>query len=113
MTRIILCIALGALTLSAACESNRSESSPVAESTTNNDPNSATLYVKGMSCPLCANSIDQQLMKVPGVERVKIDLGTGRVVAKLAPTATPTESQFAEAIKRSGFTLDRIEMPAD
>lgn len=71
----------------------------------------ATLYVKGMSCPLCANNIDKQLMRVPGVQRVTVDLGSGEVQARLAPGSRPTRDQLAQAIAQSGFTLDRIEMP--
>ena len=72
---------------------------------------SATLYVKGMSCPLCANNIDKQLMKVPGVKHVSVDLGSGAVQAKFGPGKPPSERQLAQAIERSGFTLDRIDMP--
>jgi len=71
----------------------------------------ARLYVKGMSCPLCANNIDKQLLRVPGVQHVSVDLGTGLVLARLAPVSPPSREQLVEAIQRSGFTLDRIEMP--
>ncbi len=71
----------------------------------------ATMYVKGMSCPLCANNIDQQLMRVPGVEHVSVNLGSGEVRAMLDPKRPPTRDQLANAIENSGFTLDRIESP--
>jgi len=71
----------------------------------------ARLYVKGMSCPLCANNIDKQLLRVAGVKDVSVDLGSGEVRAKLEPANPPTRDELARAIEQSGFTLDRIEMP--
>jgi copper chaperone CopZ len=71
----------------------------------------ATLWVKGMGCPQCANNVDLQLLKVKGVEKIFVDLGNGRVLAKLSPAFTPSRDQLARAIHDSGFTLDRIEMP--
>ena len=84
---------------------------PTAESPDLREELTARLYVKGMSCPLCANNIDKQLLRVRGVQRVSVDLGTGLVLAKLAPANPPTREQLAGAIAESGFTLDRIEMP--
>jgi len=73
----------------------------------------AVLHVRGMSCPLCAHSIEVQLRRVPGVADVRIDLGSGEVTALLKPFAKPTEEQFAAAIRDSGFTLDRVVHPSD
>lgn len=42
-------------------------------------PNTAILWVHGMACPQCANNINLQLLKVPGVKSVRIDMGSGRV----------------------------------
>jgi len=81
-----------------------------AESSTGDS--TAKLYVMGMACPLCANNIDKQLLRVPGVEKVSVDLGSGLVTAKLAPANPPSREELAAAIAQSGFTLDRIEMPA-
>lgn len=69
------------------------------------------MFVKGMSCPLCATNIDKQLMHVRGVEHVSVNLGTGEVQVRLAPGNPPTREELAAAIERSGFTLDRIDMP--
>lgn len=77
------------------------------------DAPKAVLHVKGMSCPLCAHAIDVQLRRLPGVTQVRIDLGSGQVTASLAQGARPTDDQFAQAIKDSGFTLDRIVPPTE
>jgi len=72
---------------------------------------SATMWVKGLSCPLCANNIDKQLKRVPGVDSVRVDLGDGKVKVKLADAGRPTRRDLAKAVEQSGFTLDRIETP--
>jgi len=99
----------------AGCQSNSALSNSVGHSeprpAADQDEFSARLFVKGMSCPLCANNIDKQLLSVPGVQKVSVDLGSGLVLVKLAPGNPPTKVQLETAIKQSGFTLDRIEMP--
>lgn len=72
---------------------------------------SATLVVHGMSCPLCANNVDKLLMTVPGVESVRVDMGTGEVKVALAPSARVTKAQLAKAVDDSGFTLTEVRVP--
>lgn len=72
---------------------------------------SATLIVHGMSCPLCANNVDKLLMTVPGVESVKVNMGTGEVKVALAPSARVTRAQLAKAVDDSGFTLTEVRVP--
>jgi mercuric ion binding protein len=68
--------------------------------------------VRGVACPQCAYNVDLQLLKVPGVEKVKVEMNTGRVFATLSPTNPPTRDQLAQAIQDTGFTLVRVDMPA-
>ena len=69
------------------------------------------LWVNGMGCPLCANNVDQQLMKLDGVTKARINLGSGQVFATLSPDSRLTREDFARAVKGTGFTLVKIEMP--
>lgn len=69
---------------------------------------SATLMVNGLSCPLCASNIDEQLARVPGVESVRVDLSNGRVQIALRDPR-PSPRALADAVENSGFTLVRIE----
>lgn len=71
----------------------------------------ATLVVFGMSCPLCANNVDKQLLAVRGVTEVKVDMGTGQVRVGLDPAAGVTREQLAAAVDRSGFTLNKLSVP--
>jgi len=72
---------------------------------------SATLVVYGMGCPMCANNIDKQLLRVPGVQKVKIDLGNGEVAVQFAADAHPSRQQIVDAVEHSGFTLHELRQP--
>ena len=71
----------------------------------------ATLVVYGMSCPLCANNVDKQLLDVPGVTGVQVDMSNGRVTVALAPDSGVSRKQLADAVQRSGFTLAEVHVP--
>lgn len=71
----------------------------------------AILTVYGMSCPLCANNVNESLMKVPGVTSVDVDMGSGRTRVGLDGTTQVTRRQLAEAVDRSGFSLQAVETP--
>jgi copper chaperone CopZ len=67
-----------------------------------------TLVVHGMGCPLCANNVDKQLLKIAGVRSVDVDLGTGSVKVRYAGAA-PTKARLARAVADSGYTLVKVE----
>lgn len=71
----------------------------------------ATLVVHGMSCPLCANNVDAQLMDIQGVRSVDLDMGSGEVKVSFEQGAAVTHAQLARAIERSGFTLVGLSTP--
>lgn len=72
---------------------------------------SATLVVHGMSCPLCANNVDKQVLALPGVDGVDIDMGSGEVRVRLDGSGRTTRAMLARAVDRSGFTLESIRVP--
>lgn len=63
----------------------------------------STLTVKGMSCPNCANNITHELMALPGVEHVHIDMGSGLVSVHSNQTLPP-DFELQEAVRSAGFT---------
>jgi copper chaperone CopZ len=66
-----------------------------------------TLFVNGLSCPLCASNVDSQLLALKGVSKVVVDLNRGQVdVAMNDPKPSPWA--LSNAIDRSGFTLVKI-----
>lgn len=66
-----------------------------------------TLFVNGLSCPLCASNVDSQLLSVKGVSKVTVDLNRGQVDLTLTDPK-PSPWALSNAIDRSGFTLVRI-----
>ena len=74
------------------------------------DAPGVTLVVKGMSCPLCAQNVDKQLMAIRGVSGAEIDLGSGEIdVTFDGFGVAPTEAQLRQAIVDSGYTLESIQ----
>jgi len=71
-------------------------------------PGPIVMYMNGLSCPLCATNIDQQVEKLPGVSDVKVDLSTGKVKANLSGPSTPSPRQLANAADAAGVTLIKI-----
>ena len=75
------------------------------------DTPSATVVVHGMGCPQCASSVDRLLMDVPGVRDVSVDLGSGQVKVAFDDPLRPTREQLADAVRKSGYKLVRIDTP--
>ena len=109
--------ALASVVLAAGCQSTPSPSPSVSNATTQPITGdavagtSATLVVHGMSCPLCAHNVDKQLLAVPGVTGVRLDMGTGEAFLSLDGTGRTTRQMLADAIDRSGFTLQEVRVP--
>ena len=108
---------LTALALSAGCQTTTPAAS---HNDTPREPGSdfaprttALLWVKGIGCPLCIPNIEGPLTALPGVDRVHVDLSTGKVDVALNPEHPATQQALIDAIDDSGFTLDRIEMPEE
>lgn len=81
------------------------QTAPLAERT-------ATLEVRGLSCPKCASNVDLTLARVKGVQSVEqVDLSNGTVRLALAEEGRPSPAELARAVKRSGFTLVGISTP--
>ena len=65
-----------------------------------------------MGCPPCANNVDKQLLKLPNVRHVNVDLGSGRVKVTMAPGSAPApQPQLAKAVAHSGYTLVKVQTP--
>lgn len=78
-------------------------------STTPITANTAMLYVNGLGCPLCATSIDKQLERLSGVDKIDTDLSTGIVTISLSGTKRPSPHELSEATKDAGLTLAKIQ----
>ena len=103
-----LCCALLATCTHAACDSV----SPVpAASIPGPDtvgPGRYTLAVDGMSCPKCISNVDFQLVRIPGVKDVAVDMKGGLVHLTLADGRSATKADLARAVTDAGFTLTSV-----
>ncbi|HVP73179.1 MAG TPA: heavy metal-associated domain-containing protein [Phycisphaerales bacterium] len=103
----------------AGCQSTPSTAAGAADSSSvvapaaKADQPVATLWINGMACPQCSYNVDLQLKKVDGVEQVKVDMLTGKVLAYLSPSHPPSREQLTRAIADTTFTLVRMDMPGD
>src|SRR3954466_7042272 len=112
---VIIVLLITSAAFLSAC-SSRSTASTTQPSTTamkfDNQPlttPTATLLVHGLSCPQCSSNVDKQLLAVKGVQEVHVNLGTGQVVVLVNKDQPPTGVQLADAVKKSGYTLVRID----
>jgi copper chaperone len=61
------------------------------------------ITVKGMSCGHCAATVTKALGALPGVSRVQVDLGTGRVTFE---NANPiSKEELAKVITAAGYEM--------
>ena len=108
-----MAVAAGVLLVAGGCAtSTAAEDATVLEARGSDEPIAASevlLTVYGMSCPLCANNVDNTLMAIPGVEDVSLDMGTGIAVVRLDGRTPVSRRQLAAAVDRSGFSLQRVE----
>jgi copper chaperone CopZ len=112
VTGVMMVTAAGLSLIAGGCASTASEDPTVLEARVSDEPiaeSEVLLTVYGMSCPLCANNVDNTLLSVPGVEDVSLDMGTGIAVVRLDGRTPVTRRQLAAAVDRSGFSLQRVE----
>lgn len=74
----------------------------------------ARVEVTGLSCPLCAHSLTKQIQRLPAVEQIELDLGTGQLLMGLTPnTDWPSADRLFQAVHDAGFTPVSVTMPTD
>ena len=61
--------------------------------------------ISGMTCSSCVSRITRALKKVPGVERVKVDLGNETATVRRLPTLGSDEALSA-AVASAGYEAD-------
>jgi copper chaperone CopZ len=109
MNKSLLSAVAGLVLLSlAGCVTTASRSG--AEATPDGPPD-IQVYAQGLSCPLCAHNLDEQLRKLSGLRDVRIDLGAGRADLWFESDVRPDDAAIARAVDDSGFTLDRLVRP--
>ncbi len=70
-----------------------------------NSKTKSSLKVRGMTCAMCAGTVEKRLSKLPGVERAEVNLNAEK--ANIDYDASQTGiSDFVEAIKDAGYGTD-------
>ncbi len=69
-----------------------------------------TLLGDGVSCPTCVTNIESVLEQLPGVDRVQVNYGAGRVTVDYDPEQV-TEGDLGAAIEATGYRVQRREAP--
>lgn len=64
--------------------------------------------VFGLSCPLCANNIEKQLKRDKDINKVSIDLESGKVIVDYKVSKPNMEGSIQKAIEDSGFTVREV-----
>ena len=62
-----------------------------------------TIIVSGMTCGHCVNSVTEELSKISGVEKVEVDLASGKV--DFETNEEIARIKIEEAIKEAGYEL--------
>jgi copper chaperone CopZ len=63
----------------------------------------STYQVTGMTCDHCVNHVTEALTALPGVERVQVDLPSGRVDVNSTEALDP--AAVARAVDAAGYAL--------
>jgi copper chaperone len=63
----------------------------------------ATYTVEGMTCQHCVNAVTEEVAKLPGVQRVEVDLPTGAVTVT---SDTPLDDAVMRAaVDEAGYAV--------
>ena len=65
-----------------------------------------TFTVRGMTCLHCAAAVDLELRRIPGVQRVMIDLDEGRVT--VLSDSPLSASAVSDVLRETGHPVDSI-----
>lgn len=114
LARLAPCLLLASLPVLVSCASTAT----TADSPSTGDilaspgavaENRIVLVAHGMACPKCVTNADLQLMKLPGVASVRIDMQHGILDMTLDGSARPSRAEIAKAIDDAGLTLVSVE----
>lgn len=68
--------------------------------------NPVVVEVVGMSCNNCVNHVTAELMELPNVSAVEVELNSGRV--RITTTGEVTDAELRNAIDEAGYDVRSI-----
>jgi copper ion binding protein len=72
----------------------------------------AVVTVKGMACPFCAYGLRKELLTLPGVKDVQVNLDKSQAAIDLRGGSDVQDSQIEQAVRKAGFTPGQIHCEA-
>ncbi|MGB9689872.1 heavy-metal-associated domain-containing protein [Thermogutta sp.] len=66
----------------------------------------SSFHIEGMSCPVCAATLEFQLSKLPGIYQVTISFDDGTAVVRSSPDG-PSEASLRATIEQAGFRISQ------
>ena len=70
-------------------------------------PETLTLEIKGMTCPMCATKIESSIKKLGTNTKCSVDEKAGKAVVEYDPSQVSPE-QILETCNKSGFKCQKI-----
>ncbi len=70
-----------------------------------------TIQVDGLSCPFCAYGLEKKLLDIEGVEKLNIDVNSGKVELVLKENVVIDPAVIREKVDEAGFTPRDILLP--
>jgi copper chaperone len=64
-----------------------------------------TYTVRGMTCGHCVSSVRAEISRLPGVETVEVELGSGQVI--VSSTQAVDDDAVQAAVDEAGYELAR------
>lgn len=77
-----------------------------------NGTKQAVVTVQGMQCPFCAYGIKKHLAKLPGAQKVEVELAKNQAIVTFADDEKVGDKEIQQAIRNAGFTAGKIEWRA-
>lgn len=116
MYRLLLIGFVSVVVMGAGCSQSQTAAGSGAEvdqarvaSAGGQQPHSAVIWVKGLSCPLCVQAIKKELQTVKGVKDIDVDYDNESALVSFS-SRPPSREQLTQAIERSGYVLTKLEM---
>lgn len=72
----------------------------------------AVVAVNGMACPFCAYGLRKELLNLPAVKDVQVDLNKSQATVAVKQDSEVTEAEIAQAVKKAGFTPGSVQCEA-
>lgn len=98
------------VTVAAACMVSWSSLSLAAEPESAKSPNT-TISVQGMHCAGCAKKVETKLKAITGVDAVKIDVPSGKVVVQPKEKKQLSPRSLWETVEKSGYQPTKLVGP--